>query len=605
MPGGYLSEVKASLVLTRIKPFSELHFGILLLWLVCSAVQATSTSSIDELLAQADAIRVSAPEESERILRNLKTDEITAAQRDYRDYLLAFHKALQSNLTDAIRIIEPLTGRHRDNILALRTRGTLLNLYFGKRGWAEGLLLANELTQLMAGIPRDIHWYTANLAVAHYYLNLGMFQDGLQVLEQVNGVELANVDGEMRCRYLGQEFRARKGVSLAQIQPRWLLMLETACLPLPVTLYSLEPFISWANYLLESQQFAAVLPFIKRYEDAMKGLNFFYFWVAFKNTEAEALLALQRFEEAEQVVDALLANPQIKDYSEGHIIAANVKASARLHQQDYAQAYYWRQVAAESENKQNRLAVTQQLAINYAQTMVNSADESLAFLASSQALLANGLERAEQKVISSYLLLTLIASLAVITVFSIQRLVKQQRLLSERASKDALTGLDNRRRFMDVVQAMLEQSQLSEPVSLIMFDLDNLKWINDNFGHQAGDWVLQQVGVTLCTIFDSSAICCARVGGEEFIMCLPGTSADKALTYCEVIQQALGSIDTQSRLDGLLLSASFGVCDTNLVGRQLNALISGADLAMYQAKKSGRRRAVKYQLEYRLAEEAI
>ena len=243
--------------------------------------------------------------------------------------------------------------------------------------------------------------------------------------------------------------------------------------------------------------------------------------------------------------------------------------------------------------------------MNNAQATLRQADEELRLLSSHQALLANQVARAEQNVIGTYLLIALAASLLFITVFGIRRLQKQQQLLARLASTDSLTGLDNRREFMQVTQQALQHNSSAEPLSLIMFDLDNLKWVNDNYGHQAGDWVLMQVGEVLAAHLTDATVSCARVGGEEFVLCLKDTDVNQALAYCHDIQNWLGDIDTQTQLDGLQLSASFGVCDTDQVGKQLDSLISGADLAMYKAKKAGRRRAVKYSMDKKDNEEAI
>ena len=85
-------------------------------------------------------------------------------------------------------------------------------------------------------------------------------------------------------------------------------------------------------------------------------------------------------------------------------------------------------------------------------------------------------------------------------------------------------------------------------------------------------------------------------GGDEFIVYFDEKDADAALRYCEAFQRKLSLLNTQSIGPGVTLGASIGVCDSQEVGHQLDKLVSGADLAMYQAKKSGRCRAVKYQL---------
>ena len=575
----------------------------LLIVMLSLPVSATETPA--QLLAQADTLRVSDPARSRQILQALSNQSLTPAEQDYRDYLLGFHAAIASDSNRAVSIIEPISRRHPADELGLRARATLLSIYYGYREWSEGLLLSAELKELLGQFPRNNTWYTANISVVIYYINLQMYNEALQLLERVTGSELAQVKGEMRCRYIAQEFSAQKGLDINAITPRWLATLEAACLSLPKTLYTIEPFLNWTRYLLDSGQYEAVLAAVSRYEQGVKALNYFYYWVVLKNIEARALYALGQYDEAEAKIDPILSRPEMADYSEGLVTAAALKANIRKQLHDYEQAYHWQQVAIESEKSQNRLAATKQQAVNHAKASLRQKEKELRLLSSSQALLANQLARAEQNVIGTYLLIALAASLVFITVFSIRKLQKQQQLLVRLASKDSLTGLDNRREFIQVTQQALRSNDTEEPLSLIMFDLDNLKWINDNYGHQAGDWVLSEVGKILIARLVESTVSCARVGGEEFVLCLKGTDVNLALAYCNDIQSWLAGIDTKAKLDGLQLSASFGVCDTNQVGKQLDSLISGADLAMYKAKKAGRRQAVKYPMEQGSKEESI
>ena len=586
------------------RPLQQLS-GVIGLLIVMLSLPVSAAENPAQLLAQADTLRVSDPARSGQILQALDDQVLTPVEQDFRDYLLGFHAAIASDSDRAVSIIEPISRRHPADELGLRTRATLLSIYYGYREWSEGLLLSAELRELLGQLPRNNTWYTANLSVLMYYINLDMYNEALQLIERVTGPELAKVSGEMRCRYLAQEFRAQKGLDINAITPRWLATLEVACLSLPKTLYTVEPFLNWTRYLLDSGQYEAVLAAVRRYEQAVKSLNYFYYWVVLKNIEAEAHYALGQYDKAETIVDPLLARPEMADYSEGLVAAAVLKAKIRKQQNDYEQAYHWQQIAIDSESSQNRLAATKQLAVNKAQATLRQADENLRLLSSHQALLANQLARAEQNVIGTYLLVALAVSLVFITIFSIRKLQKQQLLLSSLASTDTLTGLDNRREFMQVTQQALRSNNTEEPLSLIMFDLDNLKWINDNFGHQAGDWVLCEVGKILSARLVETTVSCARVGGEEFVLCLKGMDVNQALAYCSDIQSWLAGIDTKAKLDGLQLSASFGVCDTHQVGKQLDSLISGADLAMYKAKKAGRRQAVKYPMEQGSKEEAI
>ncbi len=120
-----------------------------------------------------------------------------------------------------------------------------------------------------------------------------------------------------------------------------------------------------------------------------------------------------------------------------------------------------------------------------------------------------------------------------------------------------------------------------------MFDLDGFKTINDAYGHDAGDWVLQRVASTcagLCRRIDRFG----RVGGEEFAILLHGCELDAALRVAEDCRVRLALIDTRETGHAFPVSASFGVTTAALSGYSLSSLMSHADLMLYRAKREGR-----------------
>lgn len=163
--------------------------------------------------------------------------------------------------------------------------------------------------------------------------------------------------------------------------------------------------------------------------------------------------------------------------------------------------------------------------------------------------------------------------------------------LEVQARQDHLTGLNNRRHFLELGQHELLRTQRThQPLSLLMLDIDHFKRINDTWGHQAGDLVLQRLakilGSTLRTID-----MVGRLGGEEFAALLPDTTQQQAIEAAERLREAVAasSIDIGQR-EPLRLTISIGV--TTLVEDHptLDDLLSQADDALYQAKKSGRNR---------------
>lgn len=163
-------------------------------------------------------------------------------------------------------------------------------------------------------------------------------------------------------------------------------------------------------------------------------------------------------------------------------------------------------------------------------------------------------------------------------------------LLRRATSCDHLTGLANRRAFFkDAQQELTRWQRAPRELTLIMFDADHFKSINDTWGHPAGDAVLCDLAATLTATFRQADIV-ARLGGEEFAVLMPSTGTSGALA---VARRLLNAVVAQTVLvDGAAIryTVSAGVATMNSTVSGLDALIKRADVALYEAKKNGRNR---------------
>ncbi len=167
-----------------------------------------------------------------------------------------------------------------------------------------------------------------------------------------------------------------------------------------------------------------------------------------------------------------------------------------------------------------------------------------------------------------------------------KKIESQREKLKDLVSYDELTGVSNRRRFNEIMEYEVVKSlRYSESLSLIMFDLDHFKYVNDRYGHQVGDRVLKNIaGVVSSSLRATDTL--ARWGGEEFFIVLPKTSCMNALKIAENLRRIVESID-----HGIpqKVTCSFGVsciCENDTP----KAIIKRADEAMYRAKRRGRNR---------------
>jgi len=162
------------------------------------------------------------------------------------------------------------------------------------------------------------------------------------------------------------------------------------------------------------------------------------------------------------------------------------------------------------------------------------------------------------------------------------------------ASTDPMTGLHNRRHFLNESQKILKSaSRYQYPISVIMCDIDNFKQINDKHGHETGDKVIKAFADCLQRMIRGDDIL-ARYGGEEFMILLPQANDLAAMLAAERMREEAETLRIRGHRETVRFSASFGVCQiTDFSDIQIS--VSEADTAMYQAKNSGRNRVCLYE----------
>lgn len=172
--------------------------------------------------------------------------------------------------------------------------------------------------------------------------------------------------------------------------------------------------------------------------------------------------------------------------------------------------------------------------------------------------------------------------------------------LQQLSSTDSLTGMFNRRHFNQCLEAEWGRCQRDKrPLGLILLDIDFFKPFNDNYGHQAGDEVLKQVGRALKTVTKRGGEVAARYGGEEFILLFPGIDLEemeKVADKVNAVIRELGIKHEYSRAENVVTCSLGAVSLIPSPDYTAEQVIEEADKCLYQAKESGRNRYVSVQL---------
>jgi diguanylate cyclase (GGDEF)-like protein len=173
------------------------------------------------------------------------------------------------------------------------------------------------------------------------------------------------------------------------------------------------------------------------------------------------------------------------------------------------------------------------------------------------------------------------------------QIINQMRTIECLSMIDQLTNLPNRRSFDDRLKMEWKHAvREREPISLMVFDLDRFKAINDNHGHQQGDIVLQTVASVFPKILKRPSDFVSRWGGEEFVVLMPNTALEGALDVAEKLRLEVENTPIPN-INGSDIKMTVSIGVTSLlptIDHSINTFFSKADKALYNAKETGRNR---------------
>ncbi len=166
-----------------------------------------------------------------------------------------------------------------------------------------------------------------------------------------------------------------------------------------------------------------------------------------------------------------------------------------------------------------------------------------------------------------------------------------QRELFEKATRDALTGAYSKGALIERGPEVIKRSEtLNEPLSVIVFDIDHFKKVNDTYGHAAGDMVLKELSRIISTKLVRANDFFARYGGEEFVLILSGTPVSAAIDIAERIRKTIQESEFAFESKQIPITVSVGCASRKNEEASWDVLFERADKALYSSKQNGRNR---------------
>jgi diguanylate cyclase (GGDEF)-like protein len=548
--------------------------------LLCAPVFISANDDIQNRLNLAEQSRTSSPLQSQQIIDELtlQTDQMSLQQMHQLTFIKAYLFAIKGELDAAIELAKSLDNspfidsKIKANLLLANMYEAIKQHQLAYSYLYKALLDAKNNADDM--LRANVYTVATQL-----HISAGVYDKALQYARRI-----AEVSNSVRHKCISDVLQIHALIRLNNSYPDEILVnAKEACRQAnePLMSHTLDQFKAEVD--IHSAPAAVKASMLKMLPE-LEQIGFPYAILRSRYHLGYAQLQLNELSAArEELLKVQQLAIRLRD---SRIENEALLLLARLHEKTgdtpAAVAAYKQHIAALNtyinEYKQRSVAY------HLAQADFMESENKLALLQSQNELL-----QLESKLQKDEKLRTLLISIAllVLLLLVIYVLNSKRAALNRLATTDFLTRLFNRRYFNEAVSKHIANRRQQDEYSLIMFDIDLFKQINDQYGHAAGDKVLSAIA-RCCQAQIRQQDILARIGGEEFALFLPGCALADAKAIAEQCRQSLEQLNIEVDEQIIQVTASFGVATSH--SADFNHLLKQADDALYQAKTGGRNR---------------
>lgn len=546
-----------------------------------------SVVSIEQQLKKADTIRSSNPQKFTYLLNEIQKDNdlLSTNQAHYLNYLLAYQHSFSGHFEESIIKYKEIINSNANIELKLRANSAIVNIFAISQNWTEGLThLSNNLTMLEQIKNKEIQLDALLVAVIFYNL-IGQYDLGLSYAKIVQS-ETQNDRNLCFANNLILESKLhlqKLNENSEEVQSA-IMSCEKVNEQIIVSL--IRSYLAILN--LDNNHTAKAINLLENALNEVENTKYVPLMAKYYSLLAKAYWLINNFNKSMEYAYKALSNIDGSGNTPPLISTHSILYKIELQRNNYSQALehyikYSEADKAHLEDEKNKhlafqLAVHKELEQKNQINLLNKKND---LLLAEQALTKASAEN------TRFVLILLTVALSILLLWG-YRLLKAHKRIKQLAEYDHLTGIFNRGHFTQVANTTLKYCEnTSQLMSLIMFDLDYFKDINDSYGHASGDWTLKKV-TEVCQKMGRQNDIFARLGGEEFCILLTGCDKTSALQQAEACRKAIIKINTEESGFKFFISASFGITDTKTSGYKLDQLLADADTATYSSKHIGR-----------------
>jgi diguanylate cyclase (GGDEF)-like protein len=543
------------------------------------------------LLARADALKTSDHVQFLQLLQSLeaRAAQLLPGEQDYLQYLQAWQRVYEGDYVQTVDVLGRLSERSSDPALRLRAGSTLTNALALAARYHEAVSRLSQLLQELPSVQApDAREQLLGVA-AFLYNQVGQHDLALGYAQQIIDDDWSGrgacKGGQVQTEAL---YRAgRLPAPAAQYQNT-----IDACLRIGEVVRASIVRTYVVGSLLDQQRFGEALLVLDASSAQVEGTRYPRLQAEYAALLAEAHRQARHPEQARQFAMRAIERASGNEFSAPIVSAYRVLYRVAREQGDVAAALQFHEKYAAADKGYLDAVTARQLAYERARSEAVATRAQVDALNRRNQLLLLRQELDSKAVETSRLYIVLLLTMLISIGLWAYRTKRSQVYFRHLARHDAMTGIANRSHFMDGAQhALTEAAKHDSEICVVLCDLDHFKSINDRYGHAIGDFVIAAV-VTVCRRELHAGDIVGRLGGEEFGIVLTTCNAEQGRLWSEQLRLAIAAIATREAGMPTSISASLGVAGTTACGYELRDLLTRADAALYQAKRSGRNRTV-------------
>lgn len=550
----------------------------------------------DDLLNRADELKSSSRTEFIQLLERIKPnfDGLSIEQKYFYIYLTGYRYSYEGQIEQGIKSYTHVFENSQNINLRHRAAISLINVYALNREWLSGFKYLDYISEISDKINDTTIRQNSWIAAGIFYNEVELYD---LALYSVKKLKSEGVSGRNLCFTLAIELKAQVYKATSLLEDSRFNDAVEHCQSLNEKIVANVIATYWSQNLLNNKFYAKAVENLMSKITEIESLKYRLLLLDTYSLLAESYYNLKEFKLAKEYGKKLAQENKDVSYINPITKGTKILYLVAISDKDYQGAVQYLEELQEAQNIQYEEKKAKQLATEMARYQAIEKDNQIALLNKQNQILQLEKELTQETAIFNRWLISLLTFVAIILILWLLYVKRSQQRLRFLAEFDSLTKISNRAHFTQNAEEVLSFFDNSErTASLILFDLDNFKKINDTNGHLVGDEVLR-LTADACKSCIRKVDIFGRVGGEEFAILLPGCEHEQAMKIAEDCRQKVHEIDTRLIGHEFEVSASFGVTDTTASGYELKDLLANADEAMYLAKRRGRNRVVQHKKE--------